>query len=56
MKVYKNLNISKNHRKSIILIGNFDGVHKNEIKKEGIDIVSKRYEVIVNFIQSELKW
>jgi len=27
MKLYKNFNISKNHRKSIILIGNFDGVH-----------------------------
>ena len=37
-----------------LLISN--GVHKNEIKKEGIDTVSKRYEVIVNFIQSELKW
>jgi len=33
-----------------------DGVHKDEIKKEGIDIVSKKYEVVVNFIQSELKW
>ena len=32
------------------------GVHKDEIKKEGIDVVSKKYEVIVNFIQSELKW
>ena len=32
------------------------GIHKNEIKKEGIDIVSKRYEAIVNFIQTELKW
>jgi len=27
MKLYKNFNISKNHRGSIILIGNFDGVH-----------------------------
>jgi len=27
MKLYKNFDISKNHRKSIILIGNFDGVH-----------------------------
>jgi riboflavin kinase / FMN adenylyltransferase len=27
MKLYKNFNISKNHRQSIILIGNFDGVH-----------------------------
>jgi len=37
-----------------MLISN--GIHKDEIKKEGIDIVSKRYEVIVNFIQTELKW
>jgi len=27
MKIYKNFNISKNHKKSIILVGNFDGVH-----------------------------
>ena len=27
MKLYKNFNISKNHKESIILIGNFDGVH-----------------------------
>ena len=33
-----------------------NGVHKDEIKKEGIHIVSKKYEVIVNFIQTELKW
>jgi len=33
-----------------------NGIHKNEIKKEGIEKVSKKYEVIVNFIQSELKW
>jgi len=37
-----------------LLISN--GVHKNEIKKEGIDIISKKYEVVVNFIQTELKW
>ena len=37
-----------------LLISN--GVHKNEIKKEGIDIISKKYEVIVNFTQMELKW
>jgi len=33
-----------------------NGVHKNEIKKDGIAAVSKKYEVIVNFIQTELKW
>ena len=37
-----------------LLISN--GIHKKEIKKEGIEIVSKKYEVIVNFIQTELKW
>ena len=32
MKLYKNFNISKNHKKSIILIGNFDGVHSGHQK------------------------
>ena len=27
VRLYKNFNISKNHKGSIILIGNFDGVH-----------------------------
>jgi len=27
MKIYKNFNISEHHKQSIILIGNFDGVH-----------------------------
>ena len=33
-----------------------NGIHKQEIKNEGIEKVSKKYEAIVNFIQSELKW
>ncbi|MDA9687738.1 TIGR01459 family HAD-type hydrolase [Candidatus Pelagibacter sp.] len=37
-----------------LLISN--GIHKQEIKNEGIEKVSKKYEVIVNFIQCELKW
>ena len=37
-----------------LLISN--GIHKKEVKKEGIDMVSKKYEAIVNFIQTELKW
>jgi len=37
-----------------LLISN--GVHKDEIKREGIDIVSKKYEAVVNFIQTELRW
>ena len=37
-----------------LLISN--GIHKDEIKKEGINIVSKKYEAIVDFTQTELKW
>ena len=37
-----------------LLISN--GVHKNEIIDNGIEKVSKQYESIVNFIQSDLKW
>ena len=33
-----------------------NGIHKNEINKDGIEKVSKEYEVVVNFIQSELTW
>ena len=32
------------------------GVHKNEIKDYGIEKISKKYESIVNYIQSDLKW
>tara|TARA_Y100001958_G_C21155153_1_gene490362 strand:- start:332 stop:1150 length:819 start_codon:yes stop_codon:yes gene_type:complete len=37
-----------------LLISN--GIHKNEIKKNGIDKTAKSYEAICNFIQSDLKW
>ena len=37
-----------------LLISN--GIHKEEIKKDGIEKISKKYETQVNFIQSELKW
>ena len=33
-----------------------NGVHKNEIKNQGIGTISKKYEAIVNFIQTELEW
>ena len=56
VKLYKNFYINKSHKESIILIGNFDGVHKNEIQNDGIETISKQYETIVNFIQSDLKW
>ena len=37
-----------------LLISN--GIHRNEITNNGIQEVSKEYEAIVNFIQSDLKW
>ena len=33
-----------------------NGIHKKEIKDTNIQEVSKGYEVIVNFAQSDLKW
>ena len=37
-----------------LLISN--GIHKDEIKKKGIENVAIEYESIVNYIQSDLKW
>ncbi len=37
-----------------LLISN--GIHRDEIKNKGIQKVAKDYEVIVNYIQSDLKW
>ena len=37
-----------------LLISN--GVHKKEIIDDGLEKVSKKYEAVVNFIQSDLKW
>ena len=33
-----------------------NGIHKDEIEKNGIEKTAKSYETICNFIQSELKW
>ena len=33
-----------------------NGIHKDEIKENGIERVAKSYEAICNYIQSELKW
>jgi len=38
---------------SLLVIG---GIHKNEIKENSLSQVSKNYEAICNFSQSELKW
>ena len=37
-----------------LLISN--GIHRDEIKRKGIQNVAKEYESIVNYIQSDLKW
>ncbi len=33
-----------------------NGIHKSEINEKGIEKISKSYETICNYIQSELKW
>ena len=33
-----------------------NGIHKNEIIKNGVEETTKSYETICNYIQSELKW
>ena len=33
-----------------------NGIHKDEIKEKGIEKISKYYETVCNYIQSELKW
>ena len=63
---YKNFNIKKNHQKSIILIGNFDGVHlghqklfdsaKNFKKKENLKIGEVTFNPIPKmFFNKKLK-
>jgi HAD superfamily hydrolase (TIGR01459 family) len=37
-----------------LLISN--GIHKNEIRSQGLEEISQQYESIVNYIQSDLKW
>ena len=37
-----------------LLISN--GIHRNEIMDQGIEQISKEYETVVNYIQSDLKW
>ena len=53
-------NLNRDIKRANLL--NFDsliisnGVHKNEIKEQGIEKISKSYEAICNYIQSDLKW
>ena len=66
MKIYKNLNIKKNHKNSIIAIGNFDGIHlghqkviaqaKQKAKKNRLPIGLITFEPVpVMFFNSKIK-
>jgi riboflavin kinase / FMN adenylyltransferase len=53
VKLYKNFDISKNHKESIILIGNFDGVHLGHQKLFKLaKLYKKKYDLkigVINF-------
>ena len=53
VKLYKNFNTNNNHKKSIILIGNFDGVHLGHQKLFKLaKLYKKKYKLkigVINF-------
>ena len=54
MKLYKNFNISKNHKRSIILIGNFDGVHAGHQKLFKLaNIYKKKFNLNIGVLTFE---
>ena len=54
MKLYQNFNISKNHKKSIVLIGNFDGVHLGHQKLFRLaDIYKKKFKLNIGVVTFE---
>ncbi len=66
MKIYKNLNINKHHKKSVVAIGNFDGIHighqkvlaqaKQKAKKNRLSFGLITFEPVpVMFFNSKIK-
>jgi riboflavin kinase / FMN adenylyltransferase len=54
MKLYKNFDISKKHKKSIILIGNFDGVHLGHQKLFKLaNIYKKKFKLNIGVLTFE---
>ena len=54
IKIYKNFQIKKNHRGSIILIGNFDGVHLGHQKLFSLaKKYKKKYRVKIGVLTFE---
>jgi riboflavin kinase / FMN adenylyltransferase len=54
MKLYKNFNIFKKHKKSIILIGNFDGVHVGHQKLFKLaNIYKKKFNMKIGVLTFE---
>ena len=54
MKLYQNFNISENHKKSIVLIGNFDGVHLGHRKLFRLaDIYKKKFKLNIGVVTFE---
>ena len=54
VKLYKNFNINKNHKKSIILIGNFDGIHLGHQKLFKLaKLYKKKYKLKIGVINFE---
>jgi len=54
MKLYKNFNISNNHKGSIILIGNFDGVHLGHQKLFNLaKIYKKKFKLNIGVVTFE---
>ena len=54
VKLYKNFNINNNHKESIILIGNFDGVHLGHQKLFKLaKLYKKKYKLKIGVINFE---